>query len=146
MILENKNFFITNEKMFNQMINDTDKNYYYLYHYIIVVYKINNNIETIKIDQINNLDKLDNLNVIYKYYIKRMHYYNYFDNVMYDEGEPAFIYNIGYFFLDGDLSCNLKDKEIIFNKINKYNQEYSNMKFPFTDCEFLSNNKSTILF
>lgn len=146
MILENKNFFITNEKMFNQMINDTDKNDYYLYHYIIVVYKINNTIETIKIDQINDLDKLDNLNVIYKYYIKRMHFYNYFDNVMYDEGEPTYIYNIGYFFLDGDVSCNKKDKEIIFNKINKYNQEYSNMKFPFTDNEFLSNNKSTTLF
>ena len=55
MILENKNFFITNEKMFNQMINDTDKNDYYLYHYIIVIYKINNNIETIKMDQKNDL-------------------------------------------------------------------------------------------
>lgn len=146
MILENKNFFITNEKMFNQMINDTDKNDYYLYHYIIVIYKINNNIETIKMDQKNDLYKLDNLNVICKYYIKRMHYYNYFDNVMYDEGEPTYIYNIGYFFLDGDLACNNKDREIILKKVDKYNQEYSNMKFPFTDHEFLSNNKSTILF
>lgn len=146
MILENKKFSITNEEMFNHMINDTDKNDYYLYHYIIVVYKTNNNIKNIKIDQIKDLYKLDNLNVIYKYYIKRMHYYNYFDNVMYDEGEPTYIYNIGYFFLEGDLSCNNKDREIILKKVDKYNQEYSNMKFPFTDYEFLSNNKSTILF
>ena len=75
-----------------------------------------------------------------------MHYYNYFDNVMYDEGEPTYIYNIGYFFLGGDLACNNKDREIILKKVDKYNQEYSNTKFPFTDYEFLSNNKSTILF
>ena len=46
----------------------------------------------------------------------------------------------------GAIALLKKDLLSFEKKVDKYNQEYSNTKFPFTDYEFLSNNKSTILF
>jgi hypothetical protein len=146
MIYEDKNYSIIDEKYYNSLMKDINKNETFLYHFITVKYLDNNDIKTININQTKDLDHIKDKNILFKYYVQNIHYYNKFNNILYDNGEPYYIYNIGYFLIDGDVPMNDKDKELAKKMFDKYNEEYSNMKFPFNDEEFLSNNKSVVNF
>ena len=145
MIFESNNFSIITKELYNDLIDDSDKKTYYLYHYIIVAYQENTIVKTIKIDQLKDLDKIKVLNVLNKYYITKVHYYTEPSNMLLD-GMPTYVYNIGYFLLDGDVDTTRTDKEEFEKLLKDYNDNYSNMKFPYDDTEFLSLNKSIINF
>lgn len=146
MIYEDKNYSIIDEKYYNSLMKNINKNETYLYHFITVKYRDNNDIITVNIDQVKDLNQIKDKNILFKYYVQNIHFYNEFNNILYDNGEPYYIYNIGYFLIGGDVSMNKKDKEIARSMFDKYNKEYLDMRFPFSDEEFLSNNKSIINF
>ena len=144
MNLKEENYHIIDKNLFKDFLND-DENLYYLYHYIVYEYQDENNIKYLKIDNVNNLNKVDNLNVLYKYYIKRIHYYNNeSDNLFFEKGYPSYIYNLGYFFIGGFIKTNEKEK--IEKLLKEYKSNYKNLNFEFNDKEFLSLNKSVINF
>ena len=144
MNLKNENYRIIDKNLFEDFLKDDNK-LYYLYHYIVVEYKEDNKNKYLKIDNIKDLNKLKNVNILYKYYIERIHYYNNEDdNFFYEEGYPTHIYNLGYFFIGGFIKNNEKKK--IEKILKQYKDSYLNMNFPFNDNEFLSLNKSKINF
>ncbi len=144
MNLKDENYHIIDKTLFEDFLNDDEK-LYYLYHYIVVEYKDKNDIKYLKIDNIKDLKKLKDLNVQYKYYIKRIHYYNNeSDNLFFEEGYPSYIYNLGYFFIGGFIKTNEKEK--MKKLLKEYKSNYKNLSFELNDKEFLSLNKSVINF
>lgn len=137
---------IISEETFDKLINDRDMDKTYDYHYIVVKYQDNTDILTMKIDKVEDLIKLKDLNVISKYYVRKTHYYNETDNLLFDEGEPCYIVNLGYFFLNGMVELSNKGKEKVKEMFDNYDKEYTNMTFEFTDEEFLNRNKSILKF
>lgn len=135
---------ITNKETFDNLIKTRDIDRTYDYHYIVVKYQDNKDTLTLKIDKIEDLEKLKDLNVISKYYVRKIHYYNESDNVLYDEGEECHIEKIGYFFLDGMVELSNNDKEKVEEMFDNYDKNYNNTNFEFTDEEFLSLNKPII--
>ncbi len=139
MNLKDENYHIIDEKLFKDFLQD-DKKLYYLYHYIVVEYEENNTIKYSKIDNLKELNKFKNKNILYKYYIERIHYYNNEDdNFFYEEGYPSHIYNLGYFFIGGFIKINENKK--IEKLLKQYKDNYLNIVFPFNDEKFLSLNK-----
>ena len=110
MNLKDENYHIIDEKLFKDFLQD-DKKLYYLYHYIVAEYKEDSLTKYLKIDNVEDLTKLNNKNILYKYYIERIHYYNNEDdNFFYEEGYPSHIYNLGYFFIGGFIKTNENKK------------------------------------
>ena len=110
MNLKDENYHIIDEKLFKDFLQD-DKKLYYLYHYIVAEYKEDGLTKYLKIDNVEDLTKLNNKNILYKYYIERIHYYNNEDdNFFYEEGYPSHIYNLGYFFIGGFIKTNENKK------------------------------------
>lgn len=147
MLFEDKVQKLITENEFNSVKKDYTQEYeVYLYHFIIVKYIEDNEIKELKIDQIKDLDKLKDINVLYKYYIKKIHYLNeplgFYSS---DNGEAYHIYNIGYFYIDGYFDQDKDEFKVIQELYKKYNDNFNNLSFPFTDEEFLSNNKSVVL-
>ena len=146
MIFENENYIITNKKNFDETIKEEKENIY-LYHFIIIKYKENNEIKEIKIDQLNDLNKLENKEILYKYYIRKIHYYTEPSLFYYEEqGDTYHIDNIGYFHIGGLFETNKDELKQIKEMFNNYNKNYKNMKPKYSDEEFLKNNKSITLF
>lgn len=137
---------IISKETFDKLINDRYIEETYDYHCIIVKYQDNTNILTMKIDKVEDLIKLKDLNVVSKYYIRKIHYYNETDNLLFDEGEECHIENLGYFFLDGMVELSDNDKEKVKEMFDNYDKNYNNMNFEFTDEEFLNRNKSILKF
>ena len=135
---------IISKETFDKLINDRYIEETYDYHCIIVKYQDNTDILTMKIDKVEDLIKLKDLNIISKHYVRKIHYYNDSDNVIYDEGEECHIENLGYFFLNGMVELSDKGKEKVKEMFDNYDKEYTNMTFEFTDEEFLSLNKPII--
>ena len=137
---------IISKETFDKLINDRYIEETYDYHCIIVKYQDNTDILTMKIDKVEDLIKLKDLNVISKYYVRKIHYYNETDNLLFDEGEPCYIVNLGYFFLNGMVDIPEKENEELEAEFNNYDDNYNNMSFEFTDEEFLNRNKSILKF
>ena len=146
MIFEDKNWAIIDKGLFDKIANESEKNEIYLYHFLVVIYKDQNNTKTIKIDNVDDLNKTKDYDIIYKYYIEKCHFYNEFNNVLYAEGEPYYIHNIGYFLIGGDIPTTKVDQEIIEKMFKEYNETYTNSKSIDDDVKFLSLNKSVINF
>ena len=100
-----------------------------------------NNIEYMKIDNIDNLKEIDNLNVLVKYYVQKIHYLYDCSNDNFEYGEPYFIFNVGYFYIGGFIKNNDDEVMKIRKLFEKYVDNYSSMHFPFNDVEYLSLNK-----
>ena len=137
---------IISKETFDNLMKTRDMDKTYDYHYIVVKYQDKTDILTMKIDKEEDLEKLNNLKVISKYYVEKNHYYNESDNLLFDEGEPCYIVNLGYFFLNGMVELSNKGKEKVKEMFDNYDKEYTNMTFPFTDEEFLNRNKSILKF
>ena len=137
---------ITTKETFDNLMNDRETDRTYDYHCIIVKYQHNTDILTMKIDKVEDLEKLKDLKVISKYYVRKIHYYNESNNLLFDEGEECHIENLGYFFLNGMVELSDKDRKIVEEKFEKYDNEFNNIIFDFTDEEFLSLNKSVFKF
>lgn len=137
---------IISKETFDKLINDRYIEETYDYHCIIVKYQDNTDILTIKIDKVEDLIKLKDLNIISKYYVRKIHYYNETDNLLFDEGEECHIENLGYFFLDGMVELSDNDKEKVEEMFDNYDKNYNNMNFEFTDEEFLVLNQSAMNF
>ena len=137
---------ITTKETFDNLMNDRDIDRTYDYHCIIVKYQDNTDILTMKIDKVEDLEKLKDLKVISKYYVRKIHYYNESDNLLFDEGEECHIENLGYFFLNGMVELSKENKKIVEEMFKKYDSEFNNITFEFTDEEFLSLNKSVFKF
>lgn len=137
---------IISKETFDNLMKTRDMDKTYDYHYIIVKYQDNTDILTMKIDKVEDLIKLKDLNVISKYYVRKIHYYNETDNLLFDEGEPCYIVNLGYFFLNGMVDIPEKENEELEAEFNNYDDNYNNMSFEFTDEEFLNRNKSILKF
>lgn len=137
---------IISKETFDNLMKTRDMDKTYDYHYIIVKYQDNTDILTMKIDKVEDLIKLKDLNVISKYYVRKIHYYNETDNLLFDEGEPCYIVNLGYFFLNGMVDISEKENEELEAGFHNYDENYNNMSFEFTDEEFLNRNKSILKF
>ena len=137
---------IISKETFDNLMNVREIDRTYDYHCIIVKYQENTDILTMKIDKVEDLEKLKDLKVISKYYLRKIHYYNESDNLLFDEGEECHIENLGYFFLNGMVELSDKDKKIVEEIFEKYDNEFNNITFVFTDEEFLSLNKSVFKF
>ena len=137
---------ITTKETFDNLMNDREIDRTYDYHCIIVKYQDNTDILTMKIDKVEDLEKLKDLKVISKYYVRKIHYYNESDNLLFDEGEECNIKNLGYFFLNGMVELSDKDRKIVEEMFQKYDNKFNNITFDFTDEEFLSLNKSVFKF
>lgn len=137
---------IMKKETFDNLMKDRDTEETYDYHCIIVKYQDNTNTLTMKIDKVEDLEKLKDLNVISKYYVRKIHYYNETDNLLFDEGEECHIENLGYFFLDGMVELSNNDKEKVEEMFDNYDKNYNNMNFEFTDEEFLALNQSVMNF
>ena len=141
MNLKDKISEIIDENEYLKFLKERNEKETYLYHFILVKYKDHNDICSIKIDTVSNLELLKDKDVMYKYYIEKIHYYNEFDNLLYDEGMPIHIFNLGYFAIDGDIQLSKQEKENLKQLFLQYEKEYSNLKFDFDDKAFLSLNK-----
>ena len=137
---------IISKETFDKLINDRDIEETYDYHCIIVKYQNNTDILTMKIDKVEDLIKLKDLNVVSKYYVRKIHYYNEADNLLFDEGEPCYIVNLGYFFLNGMVDIPENKNEELEAGFHNYDENYNNMTFEFTDEEFLALNQSAMNF
>lgn len=146
MLFEKEKYIVTNEDTFYDFL-EYDKNRVYLYHFIIVRYKEYNKIKELKIDQIKDLNILNDKKIIYKYYIRKVHYYTQAGYFFDDEfGDLYHIYNIGYFHIGGLFDTKKDELEVIKKLYDEYHDNYSNLNLEFSDEEFLSNNKSVNLF
>lgn len=132
------------KKLFNDILKSRDKKSTYLYHFIIVKYRNNNDIKIIKIDQFKDLVKLENLDIICIYFIEKIHYYTGEGNYFEDLGEPYHIFKIGYYFINGDIMSTNEEMKCLMEKINNYERDYDTLEFPFTKESFLLLNKSVI--
>lgn len=128
---------ITDEEFYKKNIKEIKKEENYLYHYIII--KLKNN-KYIKIDTIDQLQNIKENEIKYKYYCEKIHYYNESNNLLFDEGYPIYIYNLGYFMIDGLADPSEKDKIRINRMIENYNKKYN--KNIQDDKRFLKLNKS----
>lgn len=145
MIFEDKNWKIIDKDLYDKIINERNKSQTYLYYFIVVVYKDDNNTKTIIMNNSGDLQDIENLNILYKYYIEKCHYYNKFNNDLYADGEPYFIHDIGYFLIDGDIPTNEEEKVKINEMFKKYNENYICNSLE-DDRKFLLLNKSVINF
>lgn len=100
MKFEDKNYFIIDKKEFEDLLKENQENIY-LYHFIYVKYMDANMVKFVKIDDVKDLRKIEGKNVITKYYVEKIHYFNDCDNESFEYGEPYFIFNIGYFYIGG---------------------------------------------
>lgn len=144
-MLFEENISVITEEEFNCELEGV-KDKAYLYHFIIVKYKEKYDIKTLKLDQVEDLEELKSKEIITKYYLKKIHYYNSCDNENFALGEPHHIYNLGFFYIGGILNSSKDNLILIKELLKEYEDNYKNMKFPFTDEEFLSLNKSVINF
>lgn len=135
----NHNFYEITEKEFYDNI-DYYKDKVYLYHFIIFVYED----KYVKVDTIDELNKINTSGLISKYYVEKIHFFNECDYEEFEYGEPYYIYNLGYFYIGGFVKDKLLDKEYALNLFDNYNQNFSKMKFDFNDQEFLNKNKKLI--
>ncbi len=87
-MLENVNYKIISKEKYEEILQESDKKTYYLYHYIICKCESN---EIIKIDKIEDLEKIKDKKVLIKYYIERIHYYSHNSNEDYEYGFPSYI-------------------------------------------------------
>lgn len=145
MIFKDKNWRIIDKELFDKLKNESEKSEIYLYHFIVVICKDQSKMKTIKIDNINDLNNIEKVDIIYKYYVEKCHFYNKFNNVLYLEGEPYYIHNIGYFLIGGDIPTTEADKIKIEKMFEEYNKIYANGSIN-EDKKFLSLNKSVINF
>ncbi len=136
-MLENVNYKIITKEKYEKILQESDKKTYYLYHYIL--YKCESN-EIIKIDQIKDLEKIKDKIILTKYYIERIHYYNEDYNENYELGFPSYIYNLGYFYIDGFIDMHKEEEENVRKLFNNYDKHFKELNFPFTDSEFLRKN------
>lgn len=148
MLFEDKVQKLISEIEFNNVRKTYSQEYeVYDYYFIIVKYVENNEIKELLIDQVNDLDKLKNKKILYKYFINKIHYLNeplgFYSS---DNGEAYHIYNIGYFYIDGYFDQEKDELLKIKELYKKYNNDYSSIVFPFSDEEFLLKNESVILF
>ena len=134
MIYDDKNFTIITKDLYEKVLNEDDN--FYPYHYILVKYQDNKGIKTIEINQVKDLYKIKELNVLCKYYIKKLHFYTETGNYLYEYGEPYYIFNVGYFYIGGVIKTKKDELMKIKEMFEKYNKEYSKMKFSFDDKSF----------
>ena len=112
---------------------------------IIYFYKDNNNIKSFirkNNTDIRNMD-FDDMGIVSKYYIKKLSYdFEPYAGSEYDT--IISIYNIGDFEIIADY---VNKKENIESKklFEEYDKNYSKMKVPFTDDEFLENNYKVLV-
>jgi hypothetical protein len=100
------------------------------------------NLKFIKIDNVKDLKLLDDKEIIVKYYVKKIHYFNECNNVCFEYGEPYYIYNVGYFYIGGFIENKNAEELSRINKLfQDYNDNYDKMSFPFSDSDYLNLNK-----
>lgn len=141
MNIEDKISGIINESEYANFLKDRNHKETYLYHFILVKYKDHNDICSIKIDSKDDIKKIVDKNILYKYYIEKIHYYNEFNNIQYDKGMPIHIYNLGFFEMNGDLPLSKEEKNQISDLFSEYEKNYNSIYFDFDDETFLSLNK-----
>lgn len=143
MDIKDKIVKIIDKELYEKLLEDLNNKYIktYLYHFIIVKYKDNNDTFTVKIDNIKDLKGIEDKEILVKYYLEKIHYFNEFDNDLYAEGSPLHIYNIGYFLFDGDVKTDKQTKEVLDQLFDEYENNYNNLSQQFNDLTFLSLNK-----
>lgn len=79
--------------------------------------------------------------IIVKYYVERVKQYNIYKFYCQEIGEAYYIYGLGYFYIS-DFYKDMKPfvNEKIKKMFDEYDKNYNNIKFPFTDEEFLVSN------
>ena len=140
MKFEDKNYFIIDKKKYEDVLKEDQENVY-LYHFIYVKYMEANTMNFIKIDDVKDLKKIEGKNVLIKYYVEKIHYFNDCENESFEYGEPYFIFNIGYFYIGGFINNKEKETKKVKHLFNKYKKTYPKIHFPFNDIEYLSLNK-----
>ena len=140
MKFEDKNYFIIDKKKYEDVLKEDQENVY-LYHFIYVKYMEANTMKFIKIDDVKDLKKIEGKNVLIKYYVEKIHYFNDCENESFEYGEPYFIFNIGYFYIGGFINNKEEETKKVKNLFNKYKNNYPKIHFPFNDIEYLSLNK-----
>ncbi len=88
-----------------------------------------------------DLEKIKNKNIVTKYYICKIHYFNDCNNDDFELGDPYHIYDIGYFYIGGFMENEKVSDEVIKTLFDDYDKKYNYINFPFDDKEFLSFNK-----
>lgn len=137
MILKNKNYFLINKNEYEDILKN-DREDVYLYHFIYVKYLESGSVKYIKIDNVKDLKLLDNKEIVVKYYVKKIHYFNDCDNLSFEYGEPYYIYNVGYFYIGGFIENKNGEELSRINKLfQRYNNNYDKINFPFNDREYL---------
>lgn len=140
MKFEDKNYFIIDKKKYEDVLKEDQENVY-LYHFIYVKYMEADTMKFIKIDDVKDLKKIEGKNVLIKYYVEKIHYFNDCENESFEYGEPYFIFNIGYFYIGGFINNKEEETKKVKNLFNKYKKNYPKIHFPFNDIEYLSLNK-----
>ena len=140
MILKNKNYFLINKNEYEDILKN-DREDVYLYHFIYIKYLESGSVKYIKIDNVKYLKLLDNKEIVVKYYVKKIHYFNDCDNLSFEYGEPYYIYNVCYFYIGGFIENKNEEELSRINKLfQRYNNNYDKMSFPFNDREYLNLN------
>lgn len=93
MILKNKNYFLINKNEYEDILKN-DREDVYLYHFIYIKYLDSGSVKFIKIDNVKDLKLLDDKEIVVKYYVKKIHYFNECSNGCFEYGEPYYIYNM----------------------------------------------------
>lgn len=117
----------------SELNNDVNK---YLYHFIVCEMK---NGEILKVDNYNNLNLLNSNDILYKYYVEKIHYFKDKDNPHIEYGSTYYIHNIGYFYIGGLIENENISKEQINNMIEQYKEFYSKFSKE-DDIEYLKKN------
>lgn len=141
MNFKDKNYYLIDRKEYEDILKN-DREDIYLYHFIYIKYLENGSVKFIKIDNVKDLELLDDKEIIVKYYVNKIHYFNDCSNGCFEYGEPYYIYNVGYFYIGGFIE-NKNTEEL--SRINKlfqdYNDNYDKMSFPFSDSDYLNLNR-----
>lgn len=141
MILKNKNYFLINKNEYEDILKN-DREDVYLYHFIYIKYLESGSVKFIKIDNVKDLKLLDDKEIVVKYYVKKIHYFNECSNGCFEYGEPYYIYNVGYFYIGGFIENKNAEELSRINKLfQDYNNNYDKMSFPFSDSDYLNLNK-----
>ena len=155
MNFKDKNYYLIDRKEYEDILKN-DMEDVYLYHFIYIKYLESGSVKFIKIDNVKDLKLLDDKEIIVKYYVKKIHYFNECNNGCFEYGEPYYIYNVGYFYIGGfienknaeELSRTMIDIGKLANKLSRinklfqdYNDNYDKMSFPFSDSDYLNLNK-----
>ena len=117
----------------SELNNDVNK---YLYHFIVCEMK---NGKILKVDNYNNLNLLNSNDILYKYYVEKIHYFKDKDNPHKEYGSAYYIHNIGYFYIGGLIENENLSKEQINNIIEQYKEFYSKFSKE-NDIEYLKKN------